>query len=426
MKEKKINKNKILTWVLIPLTFIIAVLGGYFLRYFVEGKNVRVATELIRIMEKVGYVYDEETNQLRAITPEDVGDALVNGILDDYAEYYTQAEYEIEQRERSGKFQGLGIVFYNSDNVIDNVVGNSPAYNSGILSGDKILSIKLATNSKVIIEEEEDMHHALKDAKKGDLIVFDIERNGVQLEPISTVYNVYLASYVGYSDSEISLDFKTGANNKLEKNESSSKMPWLDGSTAYVSLSSFNGWAYSQMKEVLNFMGQRGRTKLVLDIRNNGGGYMDILTDIASLLIDNDGKSNSVVAYEKNKKSTIAHSTTENRWVGHITSMSIIANGRTASASECLIGALASYGEIFSLDNLVIDKSYNGKQTTYGKGIMQTTYILANGGALKLTTAQVLWPNKERTCIHGKGISALAENVIDGELSVQRAVEVLD
>ena len=102
-----------------------------------------------------------------------------------------------------------------------------------------------------------------------------------------------------------------------------------------------------------------------------------------------------------------------------------MANGRTASASECLIGALASYNEIFNLNKLVIDKTYNGVETTFGKGIMQTTYTLLSGGALKLTTAKVLWPNGE--CIHDKGISPLntAENVVTQENALSRAIAVL-
>ena len=384
MKENSIKKNKIIAWILIPLMVIIAFAGGYFIRYLVEGKNVRLATELIRIMEKVGYVYDEKTNELRAITPEGVGDALVNGILDDYAEFYTEEEYNQSQKERAGKYQGIGISFFNSDNVIDSVVG-----------------------------------------KSGITVNLEIERNGV-VQNVSIVAENYIASYVEYSDNEVHAYFEADIEGaKPVRKESISQMSWLDAQTAYVSLASFNGSAFSQIKQVLSLMKERGRTKLVFDLRNNGGGYMDILVEIASLFIDNGGK-NSVITYEQNKKETTAYRTSSNLWGDFINSMSIVANGRTASASECFIGALASYNEIFNLDRLIIDKSNNGKETTYGKGIMQTTYLLVNGGALKLTTAKVLWPNKERTCIHGKGISTISQNVVEGEMVLQRAVEVLN
>ena len=73
-----------------------------------------------------------------------------------------------------------------------------------------------------------------------------------------------------------------------------------------------------------------------------------------------------------------------------------------------------------------IDKDGNPQYKTYGKGIMQTTYLLSSGGALKLTTAKLLWPDKKE-CIHKKGIATdIIENQVKTNLlAVHRAVEIL-
>ncbi len=80
----------------------------------------------------------------------------------------------------------------------------------------------------------------------------------------------------------------------------------------------------------------------------------------------------------------------------------MLANYNTASASECLLGAMLDYGTIGYGD--IYLSEIDGVARTYGKGIMQTTYYDYDGGyANKLTTAQIYWPLSD-TCIHGRGI----------------------
>ena len=84
----------------------------------------------------------------------------------------------------------------------------------------------------------------------------------------------------------------------------------------------------------------------------------------------------------------------------------------------------------FTKENLILSKSMdkdgNPQYVTYGKGIMQTTYRLDSGGALKLTTAKLLWPDKT-TCIHKKGITTdISENMVDDNIqALTRAVQIL-
>ena len=89
------------------------------------------------------------------------------------------------------------------------------------------------------------------------------------------------------------------------------------------------------------------------------------------------------------------------------------------------LGSVAGENGFSYSDVLVEYNKERGDYSTYGKGIMQTTYMLSTGGALKLTTAKIVWPDGE-TCIHGKGIAQTDEkNQINSENAITRALEIL-
>lgn len=79
-----------------------------------------------------------------------------------------------------------------------------------------------------------------------------------------------------------------------------------------------------------------------------------------------------------------------------------MADENTASASECLIGAMVDYGAI-SYGDIYLRKTDDGTAHSYGKGVMQSTYVTLQGDAFRLTTAQIFWPNGKT--IHGVGVT---------------------
>jgi C-terminal processing protease CtpA/Prc len=258
------------------------------------------------------------------------------------------------------------------------------------------------------------------------MILFDhfwlLSRKELSFTLNKTAYRV---SYVTYYDNEIKYCFESENNESLTAKTYYGKgNSMLDSDTAYIAFAGFEGRADVQMINALAKMKERGRTKLILDLRGNGGGRMDILTEIAGALIYCNGKNNFAVAIAEGTRDKSTFYSGKNRYNTAITSISVLADKHSASASECLIGAMIHYGGAFSRDKLIIEKDESGKATTYGKGIMQTTYGLIGGGALKLTTARMLWPDGT-TCIHGKGITAKAENQVEKDQVLSRALEVL-
>ncbi len=403
--NKKVLK-KVLTFILSVLIIILSFTGGYFSNYFIRGKNVGVVSDIVALMDRVGYIYDPVTGEEREISSEEIADAIVNAFLDDYSAYYTKEEYENKVSEGEGNYWGIGVQFYYSDTQVDVVVGNSPADHAGLVAGDIILSGKCEEEQeKTKFNTATDVVNYLKSCKVDSEITIEYERGG-NIFSLTLKTRPYVASYVNYFDSEVRYSFfASGTNKPVGEERVNSVMEIVDKDVAYIRLDAFEGDASKQMKDALTFMQARGRTKLILDLRNNGGGFMDTATEIASYFINNGGKRKSVVAYAVGKTGTETFTTPKNNYFPHIEKAVVLANQHTASASECLIGSLVHYKDaVKDISDVILEEGNEGIAKTYGKGIMQTTYKLVSGGALKLTTAKIYWPDKI-TSIHGVGVT---------------------
>jgi carboxyl-terminal processing protease len=220
----------------------------------------------------------------------------------------------------------------------------------------------------------------------------------------------FVESYVRIVDDTVSIDFSSNFGERPIDTRTVGD-PNLPSDTALIKFTAFNGDAYEEFLTAMPYLKNSGKTKLILDLRNNGGGYMKKFTAIASLFINNGGKRSNVVAIVKyNNNRNEEYKTSTNAYVP-LDKIVVLANENTASASECLIGALLHYGAL-SMDNIVVtnaDYDGTGVNATYGKGIMQTTYASNWGTALRVTTARIFWPDG-KTCIHGVGVKATAQN----------------
>ena len=421
---KKITRKKITTIVAFCLSIVLAFLGGYFSRYVFSSKEINKTQDLVHIIEKFGYVLDEDGNP-RELTDTDYAKALADGLLDQYSTYYTKAEYDKINSERTGNLTGFGVSIYNLESEpakIISVVGNSPAEKKGIKAGDIVNSATIEGEQTVNLANSKELNEFLLGCPSDKKVTFNISRGLTNLT-IEIQKAFYVASYVTYYDSERKMVLDTNGDNSpfVEYTDEKMNLP-LD--TALISLSSFEGGVASQLRTTLSYMQEKGRTKLILDLRDNGGGYMSALCDVAEQLIYNGGKK-TLIAHAKGKTSSEDFYMTSNKENSFITNIAVLANDGTASASECLIGAMLHYGERFSIDNLVVEKNADGVAKTYGKGIMQTTYLLTDGSALKLTTARIFWPDKT-TCIHSKGILPTTQNATEKGISaIDRAISIL-
>lgn len=419
-QKKNSNKKTIIFSILMALIVCLSFIGGYFASELFKPKKVREVDNIVALIEQHGYIINPETGKPYDFTNEDYADAIVKNLLDRYCEYYTAEERNKSLQEGLGLYNGIGLTILEDSLAVFKVIGNSPADLAGVKKGDVIIAGITPDQTRIDFSTGKDVLNFLDSQEKSDTVtlIFDGE--------IECVFEKqeYFVSYVTYYDSEKRLCFRTEDTQFSEPSDEMSAI--LDDDTAYIKLDQFEGSAALQLKVALSFMEERGRTKLILDLRDNGGGYMTVLTSVASMLIKNQGKNNTLVAVSRGKTGEEEYKTSINTFNDNIKAISVIANEYTASASECLIGAMLHYGDFFSKDRLILERNSNNIARTYGKGIMQSTFPLADGAAIKITTASILWPDRT-TCIHGKGITTTAENSVEkGVGAILRAQATLN
>ena len=431
MKKDNTQTKKARRGLYILITAVLTIsafVGGFFVNRLFTFSATPKINSVLEIIDKKSLYKNEMTDDQLAKA---LADILL--VRDEYAHYYTEDEYDTRKRQDSGDFSGTGISFLidNEGNPIIekgvySVMKNSPAFNAGIKSGDVITAGKIENGDFISFINNKELLEFLNGIKENEKVTFKIDREDeFKDRQISLIKSEYTVSYVTYYDNQNTVYFDYENNDQAK--QSSFKISAFPDDTALVVLEQFSGNCAKEFEQVMKVFTERNKSKLILDLRNNGGGFLTDLTKIASYLIDSDGKNKLPVAYSKNSEGLVKYTTPKNNFVKDIEKIVVLANQNTASASECLIGAMLYYGKGFSIDNLVLTSFNYERQTysTYGKGIMQTTFNLASGGALKLTTAQILWPDKT-TCINDVGIvQNNRRNCVADKIAITRALEIL-
>ena len=413
---------------LVVVLIVISFIGGYFTNYLTKSDTEKTVEWVVGTVTKYGYFLDEETGELKQFTGEEIADKIVSSFLDQYSDYYTPEEYSDVVKTNKGNNFGVGATFLSATNdlKIFRVIGNSPADFAGLKKGDVIVA-GARTSSRVDFADREAFVNFISEQSKDTEFTIFYMRDGIEHQAI-VKRTVFTSSYVKYYDNTtyghfVEKDDTAGLKFVTEQSE---EMTMLDDKTAYVSFMSFSGQATFEMNKVMEYAKAQGKTKIILDLRDNGGGQMDILCNVASHFVYSDKTEKPIIVYSKDSNNVINHYSASGSKANPDTEkIVVLANGYSASATECLIGAMLHYKFNFDRNSLIIEQGVNGKSTTYGKGIMQRTFInVYTGEALKITTAQIYFPNKT-TSIHGVGIHTNPQNVVSPEKVMTRALEIL-
>ncbi len=348
-------------------------------------------------------------------------DAVNEEVLDKYSYYMSADEFKQFNSVGEGNRSGIGIVFLTRDSqdnaqmYVSRVCGNSPAEKEGIESGDYVLGFgksQSAIVESVIFDEFSAFLQELDTSETFYLKVRKGAQTDAPIKILALSKENYVESYVFYRTATSSYGFE--GEKAVTMAQKGKPLACLDAQTAYIQLIEFNGAAAEEFKQVMNKFRADGMKNLILDLRGNGGGFLDIMQDIASYFCKNTNEKKPIVVtadygeYQQNFK---AKGNYYDDYFAEESRICVLADCDTASASECLIGSMVDYGAISYGDICLTERS--GVIKTFGKGIMQSTYPLLFGGdAIKLTTAVIRWPVSNH-CIHGRGV--LPE---DGALSV--------
>lgn len=345
--------------------------------------------------------------------------AIADTYLDRYSEYYTKEEYEQVVKSNEGSKSGIGISysFVSGKGIfISRVVGNSPAYKSGLRAGDYITGGKKDGGEEISFTNQNAFATLISSAADGENINLKCDDGTV----CTVAKAEYTASYTSLSFYNTGWTFSDTADGGLAPVEYTSlRIPSLPKGCAYLKLDQFYGSATNEFYTLIEKFNAENCTSLILDLRSNGGGYVSIMQDLAGAFADGKVKLAMLSKDKKGKteKFNCKKVTSANRRVSKDIKVFVLANAGTASASEALIGAMVCYGAL-SYENIFLSKysdEYLGwlyptgegvkNAQTYGKGIMQTPFTnYSTGEVLKLTTAKIFWPD-EKTSIHDRGVT---------------------
>lgn len=282
---------------------------------------------------------------------------MFSGLDDPYSQFYTKEEFNRLKEQTSGSFVGIGVFISPSSDdgyltVISPIEG-SPAEKSGIKAGDKILKV----NGKTVSAKHSDEAISMIKGKEGTSVELTLIRDGKE-------FNV-----------------------KVKREEIVSKSingKMLDDGIGYIQITSFSENTYKEFKTALDKLKSENMKGLVLDVRDNGGGLLDICQKIADELI-----GEGTIVYTKDNKGNTEYLKSDKEKLG--LPIAILTNENSASASEILTGAIVDNKAGVSVGT-----------TTFGKGLVQTVRELKDGTGYKLTTAQYFTPSGDY--INEKGI----------------------
>lgn len=322
-----------------------------FLAVFLIGSPRAGATEAGTFEEIMDYVQELHISNPQEETLYDGAiDGLINSLHDPYTEYMKPEELKEFSNSLEGTFEGVGIELVPGDiypGILRTIEG-SPAEKAGIRAGDvliKVDGIDIANESLSVITQK-------IRGPEGTRVKLSIRRDG------NDEYNFELL--------RSSIILPT-VHSEL-----------LDGGIGYIKIDTFGSSTANDFKEALTTLRKKGAEKLILDLRNDPGGYLLAAIEIAGNFME---RGKVVVSIVNNDDKRQYYYTKDDMIAGGM-SVAILVNNASASASEILAGALQDHG----MATLIGDR-------TYGKGTIQTVIPLKGGGALKLTTARYHTPS---------------------------------
>ena len=408
------NKNIRIT-VTVLLALIISAFSftaGFFIHKCTQGRALASIQWGIETINK-NYYFGEVDGGFSGAALSSIADKY----LDRYSQYYTAKEYEEVLKSNSGSKSGIGISYSYVDGkgvYISSVVGNSPAYMCGLRAGEWLKSGGFTGGEVKTFNSSDDFSLLVSSAKDGQSLSF----TSTDGETYVTAKAEYTASYTYMCTNTSAGVFGDAATGGLALYErADEKIEYLPDGFAYIRLSQFYGSAASEFYRLAEKFNALQCSSLILDLRSNGGGYVNVMQNIAGSFTDRERPA--MISRDKrgNEQTFTCAKVTPSQRIDTDTEVYVLANSGTASASEALIGAMICYGAL-EYENVFLSQysdeyvgwlKSSGQEVknaqSFGKGIMQSTFVNnSTGEALKLTTAKIFWPDGT-TCIHDKGLT---------------------
>ncbi len=363
--EKKSGFNYAEVIVIMIITLILGGVIGSFITYIYKDNRTTTSTSVPNELKEFIKTYNDiVSNYYQEIDHDKLLESGIKGMLeylgDDYS-FYMDSEVSKNFNEQvDGKYEGIGveIMLLNDNTVkISKVFDDTPASKAGLKVDDVLVSVN---DESITGLSPSEIASKIKGGDKNVKIV--VTRDGKDIEFLLTLGSVELESVTG---------------KVFEENGKK---------IGYIELTVFAANTYVQFEKKLAELENNNIDSLIIDVRDNSGGYLSTVTDIASLFMNK-----SKIIYQLDTKGVVEQIYAKNNDSRNY-KISVLINGNSASASEILAAALKeSYGATIVGVN------------SFGKGTVQKAYQLESGATVKYTIQK--WLTPEGNWINGVGIS---------------------
>ena len=394
LKEQK-KKNKgfgkgVLCGIIISALVVSAfsfVSSGIRMGFGRNGEVTKATKSKLANLESIidsAYLYNEDID--KKALENGVYKGFVEAVGDPYTVYYDEQETKELFESIGGEYSGVGAVLSQNIKtgavVINNVYEDSPAEKGGLKDGDTIIKID---DHELSGEELSEVVTWIR-GERGTDVIITVYRDGKEVE-CTVTRDIIKVETVAH------------------------KM--MDDDIGYLRITEFDEVTLDQFKKHMGELEDEGMKGLVIDLRSNPGGNLDITVDMLKEILP---KGTIVSTKSRVGEEKVYTNDTDNTFDKPLV---VLVDGYTASASEIFSGAVKDYG----IGTIV-------GTNTFGKGIVQSVLDLKDGTCLKVTVAEYFTPSGEN--IHGKGITpdVVVEfpddiSKVESDIQLDKAVEII-
>lgn len=357
-----------------PLLIVLALVGGLFIgRDMASSPTGPLTVFNLRqpsSSDKIGRVIDlidaqyVDTVQKNALVDEVLQDLLQR--LDPHSYYISAAEIRAAQEPLEGSFEGIGVEFAIQQDtvVVISPVEGGPSAGVGIRAGDRIISANGEKIAGINITNDQVMKHLR--GPKGSTVVVELMRHG---KPKPFEVTIERGKIPIHSVAATMLD---------------------DDGTGYIKLVRFAKNTHEEFQKAADALKAQGMQRLILDLRGNGGGFLNAAIDLADEFLP----SGRAIVYTEGRHSPRQDADATRSGGYETIPLAILIDEGSASASEIIAGAIQ--------DN---DRGWLVGRRTFGKGLVQEHVPLPDSSAVRITTARYYTPSgRSIQRPYGKGI----------------------
>lgn len=324
---------------------------GISAQYSRSNSASRQQQKLLMVENIVNNLYVDNVDE------EKIVENAVRGILenlDPHSSYSTKEETTSSQETMQGSFSGIGIQFNMQKDtlyVVQTIAGG-PSEKVGILPGDRFIAVDDSIIAGRKLKNTDIMKRLrgpkgtkvnikVKRGSNAELLEFRITRDDIPLNSIDAVY-------------------------------------MADGKTGYIRLSRFAATSYKEFKDAITKLKKQGMQQLILDLTDNGGGYMQIAAQIANEMLNR----GNLIVYTQGRKSPQQNLNADGSGTFRTQKVVVMINQFSASASEILSGAVQDW-----------DRGVVVGRRSFGKGLVQREFLLPDSSSFRLTIARYYTPS---------------------------------